>query len=231
MTKYFEKLKSLREEKGFTQEQLANLFEITRQTYASIESGKQNMTLDQAQKVAKFYNISIDSLLTGEFMDINKYKEMIILYLRNSFSRDGRLPKTKLAKLLYLADFSWYYDTLKSMSGMQYRKIKFGPVPDMFFRALSELEEDGRINVLKKENDDGTESILIEEKSENKNQRFNSLTSNEKERIENIAKKWKGKKTNEIVSWTHNQLPYFLCRDNEIIPYNLIIQEDPDKVY
>lgn len=228
MTKYFEKLKSLREEKRLTQDEIAKLFGVSRQTYSAIESGKQSLSLDQAKKIASFYNVSLE---TFESVNINKYKEMILLYLRNTFSADKKLPKTKLAKLLYLADFSWYYDNFKSMSGMQYRKIQFGPVPDMFFRALVELEEDGKIIVSKKENEDGTNSILIKESENNKNQRLNTLSKKEKERIEEIAKKWKNKKTSEIVSWTHNQLPYFLCRENEIIPYSLITQEDTDKIY
>ena len=60
---------------------------------------------------------------------------MILFCLRLDLTdkNDGKVPKTKLAKLLYLADFAWYYDHLKSMSGMQYRKITFGPVPDTFF--------------------------------------------------------------------------------------------------
>lgn len=49
--------------------------------------------------------------------------------------------------------------------------------------------------------------------------------------MKKIVEKWKDKKTNEIVNFTHNQLPYALCRENEIIPYELITQEDPDLVY
>lgn len=49
--------------------------------------------------------------------------------------------------------------------------------------------------------------------------------------MKKIANKWRDKKTKDIVNFTHNQLPYFLCRDNEVIPYELITQEDPDKVY
>jgi hypothetical protein len=33
------------------------------------------------------------------------------------------------------------------MSGMQYKKLPYGPVPDTFFRVLTELEEDGKINI------------------------------------------------------------------------------------
>ena len=54
---------------------------------------------------------------------------------------------------------------------------------------------------------------------------------NKKYLIKKIAEKWKNKKTSEIVNFTHIQLPYSICRDNELIPYELITQEDPDSVY
>jgi hypothetical protein len=147
-----------------------------------------------------------------------------------NISNDGKVPKTKLAKLLYLADFSWFYKHLESMSGMQYRKITYGPVPDMFFRAIDELEESGKIVVDRKE-DDGKEIFLISECESNRNEKIGTISKEEEGLMSDIVKKWKDKKTKEIVNFTHNQLPYFLCRENELIPYELITQEDPDKVY
>jgi hypothetical protein len=73
--------------------------------------------------------------------------------------------------------------------------------------------------------------FLIKESESNKNEKILSLSKEENLLIKKIAIKWKHKKTNEIVNFTHNQLPYFLCKDNELIPYELITQEDPDKVY
>lgn len=73
-----------------------------------------------------------------------KYKEMLLAYLRYAASSKGFVTKTKLAKLLYLADFGWFYNKPESMSGMPYRKITYGPVPDIYFRALDELEENGQ---------------------------------------------------------------------------------------
>ena len=57
------------------------------------------------------------------------------------------------------------------------------------------------------------------------------LQKKEVELITKIAKKWEDKKTREIVNFTHNQLPYKVCSPDEIIPYELIIQEDPEYVY
>jgi uncharacterized phage-associated protein len=152
---------------------------------------------------------------------------MILSYIRSASSKDGKIPKTKLAKLVYLADFAWFYTHLESMSGMQYRKIKHGPVPDVYFRAIDELFEDGQISITPTE--DG--AMLI---SETRNAKKNILTLVSKEEqklIEKISVKWKSKNTKEIVAFTHNQLPYAICLDNEIIPYELITQEDPEDVY
>lgn len=230
MNKYIQKIKELRNEKGLSQEQVAQIIGVSRPTYTAIEKGKQKLDLDEAKKLANIFGIDVDTLLSGNIPNIDKYKQMILTYLRMKISKDGKIPKTKLAKLLYLADFSWFYKHLESMSGMQYRKITYGPVPDMFFRAIDELEESGKI-VVDRKNDDGKEIFLISESESNRNEKIGTISKEEEGLMSDIVKKWKDKKTKEIVNFTHNQLPYFLCRENELIPYELITQEDPDKVY
>jgi uncharacterized phage-associated protein len=190
------------------------------------------LSAEEIQKLAKFYSISVDELLSGITPDIEKYKHMILTYLRMDLSNkgDGKVPKTKLAKLLYLADFAWFYENLKSMSGMQYRKLAYGPVPDTFFRAIDELAEAGKIYIEPK-TDGEKEMFLISESESNRNEKTKTLSSDETELMKKIAKKWKDKKTVDIVNFTHNQLPYLLCRTDELIPYELIIQENPGDVY
>ena len=230
MTKYMQKIKVLRTERGLSQEQVAKAIGVSRPTYTAIEAGRQKLSLDEAKKLATLFGIGVDEMLSGSIPNTEKYKHMILTYLRMGLSKDGKIPKTKLAKLLYLADFAWFYDSLESMSGMQYRRITYGPVPDTFFRVLDELEADGKIHVERK-NDDGREMFLISEMESNKNEKIQTISAPEKALMKKIAEKWKNKKTQEIVNFTHNQLPYFLCRDDELIPYELIIQEDPDMVY
>lgn len=230
MNKYMEKIKEFRIEKGLSQAQVAKIIDVSRPTYSAIEAGKQNLDINEAQKLAKLFGASVDELLSGSIPNIEKYKQMILAYLRMDISKDGKIPKTKLAKLLYLADFSWFYDHLESMSGMQYRKITYGPVPDTFFRALDELEENGKI-IIDRKNDGGKDMFLISESESNKNEKIQTVSSEEKILMEKIAKKWKGKKTQDIVNFTHNQLPYLMADDEEMVSYALITQEDPHEVY
>jgi hypothetical protein len=152
---------------------------------------------------------------------------MILAFIRFAGGNDEKIVKTKLAKMLYLADFSWFYENTNSMSGMQYRKIKYGPVPNDFFVALNDLEESGDINI-----DHKSEIFLISEtETSQKMNKLKILNKEEIDLVKKIAKKWKNKRTKEIVNFTHKQFPYSICEDKEIIPYELIIQEDPDNVY
>jgi transcriptional regulator with XRE-family HTH domain len=223
----FKFTKELRERKGFSQAEISKKIGISRSSYIAFEQGKVELSLCQAKKLADFLGISLEELRGGVMPNYAKYKQMILAFLRNSSSDDGKITKTKLAKLLYLADFTWFYKHLESMSGMSYRKIKYGPVPDSYFRAIDEMFEDGTINVDNTKND----AFMISETDSGKQEKLSELNAEEKTIIDNISKKWKDKRTQDIVKFTHEQLPYLICEDDEIIPYGLITQEDPDHVY
>jgi hypothetical protein len=113
---------------------------------------------------------------------------MLLAYLRHGANSKGSVTKTKLAKLLYLADFGWFYDKLESMSGMPYRKITYGPVPDMYFRALDELEENGQIAVDRTA--DG--HILISENQTNAKNNLGQISNAEMNLIKKIYREVEG---------------------------------------
>ncbi len=223
-------IKKLRLSHGFSQDQVAKSIGISRPTYNAIETGKQKLDIEELVKLSSLFSVGVDELMSGSLYNIPKYKQMIISLLRMNLSKDGKITKTKLAKLLYLSDFAWFYSNMESMSGIQYRKIAYGPVPDAFFRVIDELEESGKI-IVDRKSSGGKDMLLISESDSNKNEKIDTLSKDEEKLMKDIVKNWKDKKTSEIVNFTHNQLPYKLCRDNELIPYELITQEDPDKVY
>lgn len=226
-TKYAKLIKTLRTERGLSQAQIADKLGLSRQSYMAVERGSRELTLAEAEKLRELYGISLEELAGASVPRYEKYKQMILACLQASSTyRDGKVPKTKLAKLIYLADFSWYYKNLESMSGMQYLRRTFGPVADPYFRALDELEAEGKITIDHKE-----DMLLVGLGKGAAKKRLNCLESEEKELIKEIAGKWKTARTREIVDFTHNQLPYKLCAPDEVIPYELITQEDPEHVY
>ena len=226
-TKYASLVKDLRLARKFSQSEIADKLELSRQSYMAVERGSRELSLLEAEMLCAVYGISIETLSSVVMPHYGKYKQMILAFLQASATeRDGRVPKTKLAKLLYLADFAWYYNKLESMSGMQYLRRTYGPVPDPYFRALAELEEDGKIVI-----DHKGDALLVHLGEGVDAQKLDCLDADEKKLIKKIAEKWKGTRTQEIVNFTHEQLPYKLCSPDEVIPYELITQEDPEHVY
>jgi transcriptional regulator with XRE-family HTH domain len=225
--KYAQFIKALRNKRGFSQADLAKKLDISRPSYIAIEQGKRELTLSEAEKLTGTFGISLKEMEGGISENYEKYKQMILAYIRSASAIDGRIPKTKLAKLVYFADFAWFYKHLVSMSGMQYRKIQFGPVPDAYFRIIDELYEDGKIEITP--TSDG--AMLISQTRTGGKVALSEINEDEAKLIHDISAKWKNKNTKEIVAFTHNQLPYAVCLDNEIIPYELITQENPEDVY
>jgi len=227
-TKYSQTIKSLRETKGITQDEMAKKLGMSRPTYIAVEKGTRELTVSEFDVLAGVLGVSMDELDLGMVADFEKYKQMILMYLRSSGEEGVR--RTKLAKLVYLADFAWFYYRLESMSGMPYRRLQYGPVPDAYFRALLELEEEGKITVTTEEDDDKV-SYTYHESSSNKADKLSTISGDEKDLIKKIFTNWKDKKGSELVNFTHNQLPWAICHENEIIPYSLITQEDPDNIF
>jgi len=226
--KYAQFVKTLRNERGFSQSELSIKLGMSRPSYIAIEQGKKELTLSEAEKLSEIFGVSLKEMESGVSANYEKYKQMILAYIRNAGSKkDGKITKTKLAKLVYLADFAWFYKHLESMSGMQYRKIQYGPVPDSYFRVMDELFELGQIEITPTE--DG--AMLISETRNGAKVSLSEINNEEEKLIKNISSKWRDKNTQEIVTFTHNQLPYAICSDNEIIPYELITQENPEDVY
>lgn len=56
-------LKTLREEKGLLQKEVANAVDVHPSNYSKMEKGERDISIEVADKLAKFYGISIDELI------------------------------------------------------------------------------------------------------------------------------------------------------------------------
>lgn len=221
---YHKFIKELRAKKGLSQADVAKKIEISRSSYISFErGGPVELSLSQATKLADLFGISLEEMKTGQAPNYEKYKQMILAFLR----KEKIIPKTKLAKLLYFADFGWFYHHLQSMSGMQYRKMQYGPVSDSYFSIIDDMADKGEISI--EQTKDG--AMLISQTRSGAKIDLSDLNKKEEELINNIEKKWKGKKTNEIVDFTHKQFPYLFANDNDIVSYDIFTQENPKNIY
>lgn len=215
------KVRELRESANLTQDQVAEKLGMSRATYISVETGKRDLTASEISDIANMYEITIPELF-GEKRNNKKFMQMYF-YILSKF-KNG-IPKTKLAKLLYFADFRNYYENLEPMSGVYYVRRQYGPLADSFLYMTDLLYDSGKISI-----DKLPEGAFII-KSKSFNQQYDLLSDEEKKSIDEICELWRDKSTREIVNYTHEQKPWASCRDGEYIPYELIIQEDPAHVY
>ena len=108
MNNLADNLKSARTARGLTQDQVAQAIGLARPTYALIESGKRDVTLSQAETLAALLRISVDELrgvgipVFNTETSMEKYKQMILNALEAGADKDGKITKTKLAKLVYV---------------------------------------------------------------------------------------------------------------------------------
>lgn len=222
-------IKELRIEKGVSQQELADLLWITRQTFSKLENWKIDPTLWQAVKISEFFWVDVAKFLPWDTqttapkeVDWEKYKQIIKNFIKYG-SKNWKITKTKLAKLCYLLDFARYYYNLESITWLEYRRIQQWPVPDAYFRTIEELQEEESIMI-----NQWGKAYMIENIED---PRHDKLSEDEMNLLEKIAEKWKDNDTQEIVDFTHQQLPRMICEDKEIIPYDLITQEESDNVY
>ena len=61
-----EKLQELRKKKGFTQEELAEILYVSRTAISKWESGRGYPNIESLKELSKFFEVSIDDLLSGE---------------------------------------------------------------------------------------------------------------------------------------------------------------------
>ncbi len=114
MAEFGENLKNVREQKGYTQQTLADHLYVTRQAVSRWEGGSRYPDLMTAKKMAQFLEVSLDELLTDNDMKLYAEKNAII---ENSTAKRGQLLLLGLAfmsmlilSMIHLAGFTLGYD-------------------------------------------------------------------------------------------------------------------------
>lgn len=59
----YKRLRDLREDKDWTQQQIADMLFINRRTYSAYENGINSITPETLIKLAKIHNVSVDYIL------------------------------------------------------------------------------------------------------------------------------------------------------------------------
>lgn len=115
-----EYIKSLRKERGESQQQLAESINMDRSNISRIESGKIIPTLDCLESIAKHFNISIEKILCSKEEKCSR--EVILKSLYAKFYKNNKMLKILIAIiisafLLFLCYFFFsFYNSVKVFS-------------------------------------------------------------------------------------------------------------------
>ena len=126
------------------------------------------------------------------------------------------LGKKKLAKLLYFVDFTNFELHGKSVTGMMYKKMQYGPMPATFYKHLDRLQQ-------KKVIDIGKPSIVSarEQITALKHPDYSVFTTEEMAVINQVTGKFKNDTATMVEAAAKQEPPYKMVKANEEIPYHL----------
>ncbi|MDB4118526.1 helix-turn-helix domain-containing protein [Flavobacteriaceae bacterium] len=138
----------LRKQAQLSQEELAQQLGLVRTTLAVMETNKRKITIEELQKFAAYFQLSLDELVDEQFPNtlpspVPKKKsatirmhipapslskmEQVVLYVLQQCAGKPNVGETALYKLLYFSDFNYYEQYEEHLSGASYKKLQHGP--------------------------------------------------------------------------------------------------------
>jgi|SRR3989344_4015865 len=142
-----------------------------------------------------------------------KIKNLIVHFAQEEVLHLG---KKKLAKLLYFVDFTNYELQGESVTGLQYGKWPYGPVPVSYYKILERLKKDGAIKI-----QIASQKYMPEKITTNQKVDYTVFNENELKIIKQITERFKNETASTIEAAAKQEPPYKMVKDNEAIPYHL----------
>lgn len=147
-----------------------------------------------------FFGSFLPNSLTGyRIPSLSRFAEMVVF-----FTEELHPWKTKMNKLLFYADFVMYKQNGFSISGLKYRAITMGPVPNNFNGLFEYLANKEEIFINDTNFPDGGTG---EQFNPNPKRQFNPslFTSEELDILKTIAERFQNTTTNEIIDISHQE--------------------------
>lgn len=179
-----------------------------------LEEQKKNKFEKQLENY--FFGSCLPNSLTGfKTPDLRKFSEMIVFFVKKL-----EPWKTKLNKLLFYADFITHKQTGFSMSGVQYRAIPMGPVPNNFNSIFEYLANKDELDIYYTSFADGG---IGEQFKPNASKDFNLELFNglELQILNSVVERFKNTSTNEIIEISHKEKAWIENKgEKKLIDYN-----------
>ena len=143
----------------------------------------------------------------------------LILYISSMSEDDPFCGATKLNKILYFADAISFAEYGEPITGAQYMKEEFGPVPVRLVPVREKLKETNAIAVQKRSFLQGSMHRIVALRDPN----LDVLSSRDIALTVRVIKALRHRDTKSVSDMTHSRKPWQLARLGETIPYSAIL--------
>ncbi len=155
---------ALRKQKNISQLQLSKALGMPRSSVSQIENGGRELSFGELQKLLALFEVSFDEFVIFSAsakkvtqtslkgvnwkirFDAEKFTQLFLYILQKCGSRPN-VGETVLYKMTYFCDFDYFelYET--PLTGMKYKKMQFGPIPDqaLFGPVIKEMCQKGLV--------------------------------------------------------------------------------------
>lgn len=235
-------IRQLREQAGVSQADVAEAIGIARATYASLEADRRPPNLDEINKLAEYYQVPPNDLISGQADTVNEpvaaysfadnAEEIIprdidpqtnpeklretLLYVLEKVGAKPNVGETVLYKLLYFIDFDYYEKTSRSITGLTYVRNHFGPTPTRDFVSVVEgMKANDELEVVETKYFKNTQKKYLPRKRV----RLNELKADELVHINETLERLSDKSAAELSELSHYDTPWLAAEDGKPIDY------------
>lgn len=233
-----ERIQKLRLEHGYSQEELATHLGVSRQAIGQIEKGERSIDALELASLAKALAVSVDWIVQPEkttnkdmapqiernpvfSFDRDKFRQTL-LYILSVCGGKANTGETVLYKLLYFIDFNAFEVLGRPVTGMQYVKMQYGPVP-----------RQGQYREVVREMVDKNELKIFTQKYYGMPQkRYVALVDSdigafhvrEKEIIDRVLQQLADFTARKIADYAHGDAPWNIAEDGALIRYTDVVE-------
>lgn len=179
-----------------------------------------NLLIDNMKGFEKSFMLMYEELFGKYEPDIySGFKELDVTKIFNSimfFCKDNDVPKTKLNKLLFYADFKHFKEYSVSITGAQYAHLPFGPAPDHYQYYLAALDnEESNVIIEERVFSDYVGEYLIAIT----NPDLSCFSTSELKILTTVKEYFSNFTAKAISELSHKELGYLSTKDGDLISY------------
>lgn len=235
-------IKTLRLKSKYTQEYVASVLNISRQSYAILENDNAKIKIEQIEKLSNLYNISKSDLINQKEKNINiniisnspeeenydirinipqsninKFKQ-VMLYILSKVGAKPNVGQVVLYKLLYFIDFDFYEKYEEQLMGITYLKNHYGPTPAEFSKVIEDMKKHKEIEEVKSKyfSYDQTKYLPLKEYN------LKCLSAIEIQHIDEELNRLSDKNAGELTELSHRDVPWIIAKERNKIDYESV---------